>query len=765
MRKPTNWTAIANTCPEFIANEWDVVLAVIAVIGLVFSCILSYRLKKEMKGSTFLFILSFIDILYCLLYICKYVLKSAALYYRSEILAGIATNSQIKLIEEYGNLFIPPLVFFIVFEKFLWTCTSETRQTWKIITVDIFKYRLIWATSIIAFAATVATSWNVMVSPIHFCSVFFYTSPHKILFLRVLADTVIPAVGLLLAPITFVFALITLCRISRVGEGERAENEEGINLTNIVAESPKLTTGKIKRSILCMLAVYFLFLVRGFCWYVYVSPHTSPILEGKETPESVSRQDDSKVTYPPGPTPLPLIGNMIEMFSYPPPGTDAFAAWAQKFGKIYTIWMGTEPTIVINGYKDLKETFVNDGESYVDKMIYKKLNTSLRGGDHGVIDTNGNTWKEHRRFALHTMRDFGLGKEAMEASIQLEVDKIEEELRAAEGKDVNMQEAFDMAIGNVINQFLFGHRFSDPTRFNELKRLLDLFFDFQGSLRVYIAYLIGWMPQFMVELLTPDVGEVRDGIFTFFKEQIDEHRKEIDFDAEESKDYVETFMKKQRKREAEGDQESFSDDQLRNMCFDMWVAGMHTTTNTMGFLTAIAVNNMDAQRKMQKELSEVVGDRVVTMKDKLNLPYTNAFINEAQRFTNLLPINLPHATTRDVNLAGYVIPKGTAVVHQISSVLSDPEVFPEPEKFKPERFLNSNGSLKKVEELVPFSIGKRVCLGEGLARMELFLFTANLFNRFEFAEGTNGLPSLEKTFSFISKAKDYTCRVTPRYSQ
>lgn len=123
------------------------------------------------------------------------------------------------------------------------------------------------------------------------------------------------------------------------------------------------------------------------------------------------------------------------------------------------------------------------------------------------------------------------------------------------------------------------------------------------------------------------VSRVRDGIYQFFDEQIEEHRQEIDFETSDSKDYVETFMKEQKKREAEGDFASFSNEQLKNMCFDMWVAGMHTTTNTMGFLTAFALNNMDAQRKMQKELTEVIGDRVVTMKDKLNLPYTNAFIN------------------------------------------------------------------------------------------------------------------------------------------
>ncbi|CCD64274.1 CYtochrome P450 family [Caenorhabditis elegans] len=466
---------------------------------------------------------------------------------------------------------------------------------------------------------------------------------------------------------------------------------------------------------------------------------------------------------PPGPIPLPIIGNMIELFSYPPP-TAAYDAWTKKFGKIYTVWMGTDPAVIITGYKELKDTFVNDGHSYLDKMIYSKLNTSLRGGDYGVIDTNGNTWKEHRKFALHTLRDFGMGKEAMEASIQLEVDKIDEELKKVEGKEVNIQEHFDLAIGNIINQFLFGNRFKDSSKFNELKKLLDLFFEVQGSLRVYFAYTVDFLPQWMVELLTPDVSRVRDGIYQFFDEQIEEHRQEIDFETSDSKDYVETFMKEQKKREAEGDFASFSNEQLKNMCFDMWVAGMHTTTNTMGFLTAFALNNMDAQRKMQKELTEVIGDRVVTMKDKLNLPYTNAFINEAQRCANLVPMNLPHAVTRDVQLLGCTIPKGTTVIHQISSVMSDPEIFEEPERFVPERYLDESGNLKKIEELVPFSIGKRVCLGEGLARMELFLFTANSFNRYEFNCGSNGVPSLERTFAFIAKAQDYTCQVKPRYS-
>lgn len=113
----------------------------------------------------------------------------------------------------------------------------------------------------------------------------------------------------------------------------------------------------------------------------------------------------------------------------------------------------------------------------------------------------------------------------------------------------------------------------------------------------------------------------------------------------------------------------------------------------------------------------------------------------------MVPQNIPHATTRDVTIEGYFIPKGTAILPQISTVLYDEEVslersrqlatfrfiqiFPEHTAFKPERFLDANGHLKRTDELIPFSVGKRQCLGESLAKMELFLFLANILNQFK----------------------------------
>ncbi|CAK5088305.1 unnamed protein product [Meloidogyne enterolobii] len=129
---------------------------------------------------------------------------------------------------------------------------------------------------------------------------------------------------------------------------------------------------------------------------------------------------------------------------------------------------------------------------------------------------------------------------------------------------------------------------------------------------------------------------------------------------------------------------------------------------------------------------------------------------------NLVPLNVAHKLTRDVKIDGYYIPKDTTIIPQISAVLADGEVFENPEEFNPERFLDENGKLKKVDELIPFSIGKRQCLGEALARMELFLFLGNLLNKYKFMPGNDGIPSLKRINGGTARCRKYKCRIIRR---
>ncbi|NWI08515.1 CP2G1 protein, partial [Crypturellus soui] len=116
--------------------------------------------------------------------------------------------------------------------------------------------------------------------------------------------------------------------------------------------------------------------------------------------------------------------------------------------------------------------------------------------------------------------------------------------------------------------------------------------------------------------------------------------------------------------------------------------------------------------------------------DRARMPYADAVIHEVQRVSDLLPMDVPHMVTRDTLFRGYLLPKGTEVYPLLSTALNDPSMFANPNAFDPGNFLGADGSFRKNEAFVPFSSGKRICLGEALARMELFLFFTSVLQRF-----------------------------------
>ncbi|KAF4096331.1 cytochrome P450 2D6 isoform X2 [Onychostoma macrolepis] len=121
------------------------------------------------------------------------------------------------------------------------------------------------------------------------------------------------------------------------------------------------------------------------------------------------------------------------------------------------------------------------------------------------------------------------------------------------------------------------------------------------------------------------------------------------------------------------------------------------------------------------------------MDDRDKLSYTYTTVNEFQRCANIVPSGVFHEMTRPTNLRGYNIPKGTEIFTNLRAILSDKEHWKYPDTFNPENFLDGNGQFFKSESFLPFSLGPRVCLGETLAKMELFLFITSLLQRIRFS--------------------------------
>jgi cytochrome P450 len=146
------------------------------------------------------------------------------------------------------------------------------------------------------------------------------------------------------------------------------------------------------------------------------------------------------------------------------------------------------------------------------------------------------------------------------------------------------------------------------------------------------------------------------------------------------------------------------------------------------------------------------------------MPYTGAVIQETLRKSSIVPMGLMHEATEDTTLHGFNIPKGTIIITNQYSVHHNKETWGDPENFRPERFLSSDAiSLVKGDRIIPFSVGRRVCLGEPLARDQLFLFIVNIFQKFKLIpDPSNPQPSLEPRVGFLTAPKPFTVVATTR---
>ncbi|KAI6214426.1 hypothetical protein M3Y94_00266900 [Aphelenchoides besseyi] len=475
---------------------------------------------------------------------------------------------------------------------------------------------------------------------------------------------------------------------------------------------------------------------------------------------------------PPGPMPLPFVGNLLEFLRHPP-GEQIQLEWYKKYGKIFTIWMGREPMVVVADFDLIVDTFQKDGAAYEGRPNEVEYMNLVRGGAHGVIFSEGQTWSQLRRFSLHTLRDFGLGKNLMQERILDEIKtlfrRVNSEIQTNNGL-VGLDELVDLSVGSIINSLMFNYSYTDDkiSEFMDLKLRAQSFMKSSGHPS---QRLIRTRPNFYRHLpyFKQRLEDARDStnyLFDFFRQRIDEHSRELNqnnlLDAEPS-DFTMAYLKEQRKREEQGETELFNYRTLTSLLFDLWVAGQETTSNTIGWAMALLVCNSDVERKAHEELDKVINsDRLITLEDKLHLPYITAIVQESQRLANLLPINLIHRTTRDVKIENHFLPQGTWITPQVSVLMCNPEIYPNPEKFQPERFIDENGKLKRADELLPFSIGRRQCLGINLAVLELFLFIANLLNQYKLSPAGK-LPSLERQHGVTVRINSYQCRMEKRF--
>ncbi|XP_067850005.1 vitamin D 25-hydroxylase isoform X2 [Heptranchias perlo] len=196
---------------------------------------------------------------------------------------------------------------------------------------------------------------------------------------------------------------------------------------------------------------------------------------------------------------------------------------------------------------------------------------------------------------------------------------------------------------------------------------------------------------------------------------------------------------------------------------ELIIAGTETTTNALRWAIMYMALYPNIQEKVHHEIDTIVGkNQIPSLENKPHMPYTEAVLQEVLRFCNIAPLGIFHATAKNTIVRGYSIPKGTTVITNLYSVHFDEKYWSTPDIFCPERFLDNNGRFVKKEAFVPFSLGRRHCLGEQLARMELFLFFTMLLQRFHLHFPPGTIPNLKPKLGMTLQPHPYLISVERR---
>ncbi|XP_068135137.1 cytochrome P450 2K1-like [Hyperolius riggenbachi] len=459
--------------------------------------------------------------------------------------------------------------------------------------------------------------------------------------------------------------------------------------------------------------------------------------------------------YPPGPKPLPIIGNLLTIDPAKP--QKALMKLSEEYGTVFSVQLGQEKMVVLCGYDTVKDALINHAEEFSDRP-YAPLFDKIAQG-HGVILSNGENWKAMRKFTLSTLRDFGMGKKSLEGKIIEEAECLIQKFRAFKGKPFDNQTMINAAVANIIVSILLDRRFEydDPI----ILKLMYVINEAVTSLNSTVVKLYNSFP--LIFGLLPGIHhKVLENINTlkdFVRETFTKQKQELDVN--DQRNLIHVFMAKQ----LEGKPEStlyFHNHNLIALVVDLFTAGTETSSTTLRWGILLMQKYPDIQKKVHDEIDRVIGSAEPRLEHRKQMPYTDAVIHEVQRFGDIVPLNAPHATTTDVTFRGYTIPKGTMVIPLLSSVLRDKAVFERPEEFYPEHFIDSGGNFKKNEASIPFSLGKRSCVGENLAKMELFLFFTSLLQTFTFHAPPGAELDLTPALGFTNAPLPYEICAIPR---
>ncbi|XP_048092139.1 steroid 17-alpha-hydroxylase/17,20 lyase [Alosa alosa] len=468
---------------------------------------------------------------------------------------------------------------------------------------------------------------------------------------------------------------------------------------------------------------------------------------------------------------LPLLGSLLSLRSELPPHL-LFTQLACTYGKLYALYLGPHLALVVNDYAHAREVLLGKGREFAGRPYMVTTELLTRGGKDIAFADYSPLWRGQRKLVHSAFSLFGEGSSKLQTIVLEAADCLVAELlslgaqRECVGNGVcegvcrcvcvDPAPAILRAVTNVVCRLVFSGNYSagDP----ELREVMDYNDGIvQTIARGALVDIYPWLrifPNKDLEKLKACV-KVRDSLLTT---KLEEHKESLT--PGDPRDLLDALLEG---RSSDGEN-GLSDDHVLMTAAEAFGAGVETTSTTILWAVAFLLHHPEVQERVQAELDECVGaERAPLLSDRTQMPVLDSVMCEVMRIRPVSPLLIPHVAMQDTSIGGHSVAKGTRVLVNMWAIHHDPQQWDQPESFRPERFLDNSGQRVNPPSFLPFGAGPRVCVGESLARMELFLFLSRVLQRCRFTAPHGGsLPDLQGRYGVVLQPPKYTLTIKAR---
>nr|ACM62746.1 flavonoid 3'-hydroxylase [Garcinia mangostana] len=439
---------------------------------------------------------------------------------------------------------------------------------------------------------------------------------------------------------------------------------------------------------------------------------------------------------PPGPRPLPLVGNLPHLGSMP---HQSIASLVKKYGPLMYLRLGYVDVVVAASASVAAQIFKNHDANFSSRPPNSGAKYVAYNYHDLVFAPYGPRWRMLRKissvhlFSNKALDDFRHIREA-------ELAVLTQTLASAGKAPVNLGQLLNVCTTNALGRVMVGRRVFNDGVDPKASDFKDMTLELMQLAGVFnIGDFVPALEWLDLQGVASKMKRLHKRFDDFLTTIVEEHRNG---GQEKHVDLLSTLIS--LKDNADGDGGKLTDTEIKALLLNFFTAGTDTSSSTVEWAIAELLRHPKILTQVQRELDSVVGrDRLVSDLDLPQLTYLSAVIKETFRLHPSTPLSLPRMAAESCEIDGYHIPKGATLLVNVWAIARDPDVWAEPLVFMPERFL-PGGEKAKVDvrgndfELIPFGGGRRICAGLSYGLRVVYLMAATLLHAFDW-ELANGL--------------------------